>query len=327
MLFLKKLFDDITLKIKSSKSLDELNKLRIKFLGKKSYFSIKLKEIKKLDCSTRKQISFSVNAMKKKVYKMILNRTKILEYTGLYEKIEKEAIDVSLPGRRVQNGSLHPITIAIYNAESFFNKLGFDIIDSLEVENEYYNFDALNIPKQHPARNMHDTFWFDTNRLLRTQTSNMQIRIMEKKNPPLKIIVSGKVYRNDYDVTHTPMFHQIEGLVVGKCVSFANLKWMMFNFLNHFFKQKFAIRFRSSYFPFTVPSAEVDVQWKDKQWLEVLGCGMVHPNVLKNVGVDPNKYSAYAFGIGVERIVMLKYNISDIRSFFENDLRFIKQFK
>lgn len=327
MLFLKKLFDDITLKIKTSKSLEELNKKRIEFLGKNSYFSIRLKEIKKLDFSKRKSISLNINIMKKKVYQMITNHTKKLENLSLNLRLRKEIIDVSLPGRRTQNGTLHPITIAIYDIESFFYQLGFNIINGPEIENEYYNFDALNIPKNHPARHIHDTFWFDANRLLRTQTSNMQIRVMEKTFPPLKVIVAGKVYRNDYDITHTPMFHQIEGLVVGKQVNFANLKWIIFKFLNNFFKKKHKIRFRSSYFPFTVPSAEVDILWGGNKWLEVLGCGMVHPNVLKNVGIDSKKYSAYAFGIGIERIVMLRHNISDIRSFFENDVRFIKQFK
>lgn len=326
-MLLHNFFNQIKLEIQNSQNLNELDKIRIKVLGKRSYFSIYLKKIQTSTISERKRISIQINIIKNKVQEIIKIRKEELENKGLHEYLKKENIDVSLPGRRIDNGSVHPITAAIYEIEAFFCRLGFKVVYGPEIESEYYNFEALNIPKYHPSRKNHDTFWFDTNRLLRTQTSHMQIRVMEKDKPPLKVIVPGKVYRNDCDVTHTPMFHQIEGLVVNTNISFSNLKWIMINFLRTFFKRKLNIRFRSSFFPFTVPSAEIDIQWKNDKWLEVLGCGMVHPNVLKHVKLDPKQYSACAFGIGVERIVMLRHNILDIRSFFENDLRFIQQFK
>ncbi|AAM67689.1 phenylalanine--tRNA ligase subunit alpha [Buchnera aphidicola] len=327
MLILQKLFDSVKIEIKNSHTIDKLDHIRIKYLGKKGIFSNLIKDLKNFSLEERKKYFIIFNEIKKKTINQI-NKKKIeLNKIILDKQIEKEKIDVSLPGRRIKNGVIHPINHTITYIKNFFSKLGFESISGFEIEDEYHNFDALNIPKDHPARNIHDTFWFDENRLLRTQTSSMQIRIMKKEKPPIRLIFPGKVYRNDYDSTHTPMFHQVEGLIVEKNINFSNLKWIIYNFLRNFFHKDIAIRFRPSYFPFTTPSAEVDVVTNNGKLLEVLGCGMVHPSVLKNVNIDSNFYSACAFGIGIERITMLRYGISDLRSFFENDIRFIKQFK
>ena len=260
--------------------------------------------------------------------KCILNAKKeLLEQAALNAQLSQEKIDVSLPGRKTELGGLHPVSITIERVVKFFANLGFTVEVGPEVESDYYNFDALNIPAHHPARADHDTFWFDAQRLLRTQTSGVQIRTMEKMRPPIRIMAPGRVYRNDYDQTHTPMFHQIELLYVDKHANFTELKGLLHDFLRAFFEEDLQVRFRPSYFPFTEPSAEVDVMGKNGKWLEVLGCGMVHPNVLRNVGIDPNEYSGFAVGMGVERLTMLRYNVTDLRSFFENDLRFLKQFK
>jgi len=250
-----------------------------------------------------------------------------LETAELNAKLANESIDVSLPGRKTELGGLHPVSITIERVVKFFSELGFTVANGPEVESDYYNFDALNIPAHHPARADHDTFWFDANRLLRTQTSGVQIRTMEKVQPPLRIVAPGRVYRNDYDQTHTPMFHQIELLYVDKKANFTELKGLIHDFLKAFFEEDLQVRFRPSFFPFTEPSAEVDVMRQNGKWLEVLGCGMVHPSVLRNVGIDPEEYSGFAVGMGVERLTMLRYNVTDLRSFFENDLRFLKQFK
>jgi phenylalanine--tRNA ligase, alpha subunit len=249
------------------------------------------------------------------------------EQARLNAQLENERIDVSLPGRKVEMGCLHPVSITIERVTKFFSELGFSVESGPEIESDYYNFDALNIPKHHPARADHDTFWFNPELLLRTQTSGVQIRTMQKQQPPIRIMAPGRVYRNDYDQTHTPMFHQIELLYVDKHANFTELKGLLHDFLRAFFEEDLQVRFRPSYFPFTEPSAEVDVMGKNGKWLEVLGCGMVHPNVLRNVGIDPNEYSGFAVGMGVERLTMLRYNVTDLRSFFENDLRFLKQFK
>ncbi len=254
-------------------------------------------------------------------------RKQTKESSALNVHLAEETIDISLPGRTMENGGFHPVTRTIDRIETFFSELGFSVESGPEIEDAYYNFDALNIPGHHPARADHDTFWFDATRLLRTQTSGVQIRIMEKQKPPIRIISPGRVYRNDYDQTHTPMFQQMEGFIVDKNISFSNLKWTLHDFLHNFFEEELKIRFRPSYFPFTEPSAEVDVMNKNGKWLEVLGCGMVHPSVLRNVNIDPEVYSGFAFGMGIERLTMLRYRVTDLRAFFENDLRFLKQFK
>ncbi len=327
MLIINKLFHTATKNIKKSKTIKELNEIRVKYLGKKGILTSFMKNLKNYSYEEKKQYSLTINQIKQKIIVLINQKNKELNIIILNDRIQKEAIDISLPGRRTESGSFHPVTHTINYIKKFFLKIGFQSVNGPEIEDEYHNFDALNIPKDHPARDNHDTFWFDKNRLLRTQTSSMQIRIMKTEKPPIRLIFPGKVYRNDYDSTHTPMFHQIEGLIVEKNISFANLKWIIYSFLYNFFGKKISIKFRPSYFPFTILSAEVDIINKYGQSLEILGCGMVHPQVLKNVNIDSNLYSACAFGIGIERITMLYYEISDLRYFFENDIRFLKQFK
>ncbi|XBC38833.1 MAG: phenylalanine--tRNA ligase subunit alpha [Buchnera aphidicola (Melaphis rhois)] len=321
------LMESVKLEIKSIKTLKELDTFRIKYLGKKGYISSKMIQLRNVSLKKRKEISSILNRFKTNLKSNINEYKQELEKQIFCKVLEKDSIDVSLVGRRNSIGTLHPLTRMIDDIENFFLKLGFGIVRGQEIDDDYHNFDALNISKNHPSRTDHDTFWFDSNRLLRTQTSNMQIRSMIKMKLPIKIIVPGKVYRNDYDSTHTPMFHQIEGLVIDKNINFSNLKWIIELFLNYFFYKNINIRFRPSYFPFTFLSSEVDILGDNNKWLEILGCGMVHPNVLNNVNIDSEIYSGYAFGLGVERIVMLRYGISDIRIFFENDLKFLKQFK
>lgn len=327
MLNLNTLFETIKINIKNSKTIKELDEIRIKYLGKKGILTSYTKNLKTFSFEEKKKNSIFINKKKQEIISEINKTNQKLTEVILERRIKKESIDVSLPGRRTDHGCVHPITHTINHIKNFFSKLGFQSINSPEIEDEYHNFNALNISKNHPARDSHDTFWFDDNRLLRTQTSSMQIRIMKKEKPPMRFIFPGKVYRNDYDLTHTPMFHQIEGLIVDQNISFSNLKWIIYNFLYDFFGKDVSIKFRPSYFPFTVPSAEVDIINHNGKPLEILGCGMVHPNVLKNVNIDSSIYSACAFGIGIERIAMLRYGISDLRSFFENDIRFLNQFK
>ncbi|QCI24229.1 phenylalanine--tRNA ligase subunit alpha [Buchnera aphidicola (Muscaphis stroyani)] len=327
MLILKKILKSIKSDIKKSNTIENLEVIRLKYLGKKGIINAFFKKIKNFSLKQKKEYSYVINNIKLETVEKI-NQKKIQLNTILFDqKIKKENIDVSLPGRRIRNGSRHPIATTINYIQDFFLKIGFQIVKGPEIEDEYHNFDALNISKTHPSRDSHDTFWFDSNKLLRTQTSSMQIRVMEKEKPPIRFIVPGKVYRNDCDSTHTPMFHQIEGLIVDTKVNFSNLKWIIYNFLYNFFGKYVSIKFRPSYFPFTVPSAEVDISINNRDSLEILGCGMVHPQVLKNVNIDSHMYSACAFGIGVERMAMLRYGIADIRYFFENDLRFLSQFK
>lgn len=313
--------------IDEASDISALDALRVKFLGKKGYLTLQMTTLRELPAEDRPTVGAVINEAKKKVQDHLNSRKHTLEKIQLTVRMAKETIDVSLPGRRIKNGALHPVTRTIDRIENFFNELGFTVISGPEIEDDYHNFDALNIPGHHPARANQDTFRFDTTRLLRTQTSSVQIRIMKNQPPPIRMIAPGRVYRNDYDQTHTPMFHQMEGLMVDKDISFTNLKGTLHDFLNNFFEEKLHIRFRPSYFPFTEPSAEVDVINKNGKWLEVLGCGMVHPNVLYNVGIDPEVYSGFAFGIGIERLTMLRYSVTDLRAFFENDLRFLKQFK
>jgi phenylalanyl-tRNA synthetase alpha chain len=327
MFNLNEFFQNVEIDINNAKTIEDLDQIRIKCLGKKGILTNYIKGLKILSFEEKRKNSVFVNKIKKSIFLKINRKYKMLEQIILNQRIQNESIDVSLPGRRIQNGFVHPITHTINDIKNFFFKIGFQSINSLEIEDEYHNFDALNIPKNHPARDTHDTFWFDDNRLLRTQTSSVQIRVMKQRKPPIRLIFPGKVYRNDYDPTHTPMFHQIEGLIVEKNINFSNLKWIIYCFLNDLFNNTVSIKFRPSYFPFTTPSAEVDIISNSGKKLEILGCGMVHPCILSNMKIDSKRYAACAFGIGVERITMLRYGIADIRSLFENDIRFLKQFK
>ncbi|MDH2998632.1 phenylalanine--tRNA ligase subunit alpha [Pasteurellaceae bacterium LFhippo2] len=304
-----------------------LEALRVEYFGKKGHFTGLMQGLRDVSPEERPAAGAKINEAKQKAQDALNAKKEQLETEELNAKLAAESIDVSLPGRKTDLGGLHPVSITIERVVKFFNELGFTVEKGPEIETDYYNFDALNIPGHHPARADHDTFWFDAQRLLRTQTSGVQIRTMEKAQPPIRIMAPGRVYRNDYDQTHTPMFHQIELLYVDKKANFTELKGLLHDFLRAFFEEDLQVRFRPSYFPFTEPSAEVDVMGKNGKWLEVLGCGMVHPNVLRNVGIDPNEYSGFAVGMGVERLTMLRYNVTDLRSFFENDLRFLKQFK
>ncbi|MCW9709683.1 phenylalanine--tRNA ligase subunit alpha [Avibacterium sp. 21-586] len=309
------------------KSLEALDSIRVEYFGKKGHFTQLMQGLRDVVAEERPAMGAKINEAKQKVLDLLNTKKAQWEEEALNAQLAKESIDVSLPGRKTELGGLHPVSITIRRVVEFFSKLGFTVEVGPEVETDYYNFDALNIPAHHPARADHDTFWFDAERLLRTQTSGVQIRTMEKMRPPIRIMAPGRVYRNDYDQTHTPMFHQIELLYVDKHANFSELKGLLHDFLRAFFEEDLQVRFRPSYFPFTEPSAEVDVMGKNGKWLEVLGCGMVHPNVLRNVGIDPEEYSGFAVGMGVERLTMLRYNVTDLRSFFENDLRFLKQFK
>ena len=310
-----------------NKGLDALEAFRVEYFGKKGHFTQLMQGLRDVAAEERPAIGAKINEAKQAVLDILNAKKEEFEQAALNAQLEKEKVDVSLPGRKVEIGGLHPVTITIDRVTKFFSELGFSVESGPEIESDYYNFDALNIPKHHPARADHDTFWFNPELLLRTQTSGVQIRTMEKMQPPIRIMAPGRVYRNDYDQTHTPMFHQIELLYVDKKANFTELKGLLHDFLRAFFEEDLQVRFRPSYFPFTEPSAEVDVMGKNGKWLEVLGCGMVHPNVLRNVGIDPNEYSGFAVGMGVERLTMLRYNVTDLRSFFENDLRFLKQFK
>ena len=313
--------------IEEAQDVAALDSVRVEYLGKKGHLTLQMSTLRDLPAEERPAAGAVINQAKQEVQQALNARKEQMESALLNERLAAEKIDVSLPGRRIENGGLHPVPRTIERIETFFGELGFSVESGPEIEDDYHNFDALNIPAHHPARADHDTFWFDAKRLLRTQTSGVQIRTMQNKQPPIRIIAPGRVYRNDYDQTHTPMFHQVEGLIVDKDISFTNLKGTLHDFLKNFFEEDMEIRFRPSYFPFTEPSAEVDVMGKNGKWLEVLGCGMVHPNVLRNVGIDPEVYSGFAFGMGMERLTMLRYGVTDLRSFFENDLRFLKQFK
>ena len=312
MSHLAELVASATAAINQASDVAALDNVRVEYLGKKGHLTLQMTTLRELPPEERPAAGAVINEAKEQVQQALNARKAELESAVLNARLAAETIDVSLPGRRI---------------ESFFGELGFTVATGPEIEDDYHNFDALNIPGHHPARADHDTFWFDATRLLRTQTSGVQIRTMKDQEPPIRIIAPGRVYRNDYDQTHTPMFHQMEGLIVDKNISFTNLKGTLHDFLNNFFEEDLQVRFRPSYFPFTEPSAEVDVMGKNGKWLEVLGCGMVHPNVLRNVGIDPEVYSGFAFGMGMERLTMLRYGVTDLRAFFENDLRFLKQFK
>ncbi|MGP1959800.1 MAG: phenylalanine--tRNA ligase subunit alpha [Arsenophonus sp. NC-TX2-MAG3] len=327
MLQLVELAAKAKIAIEKAKDVTELDLVRVKFLGKKSHLTLQISTLRDLPAEERPAAGEAINKAKQEVQNLLNIRKEQLENVLLNVRLATEKIDISLPGRQIEYGSLHPVTRTIDRIEEFFDELGFSVVSGPEIEDDYHNFDALNIPTHHPARASHDTFWVDATHLLRTQTSGVQIRTMKNKRPPIRIVSPGRVYRNDYDKTHTPMFHQTEGLIIDQNISFANLKGTLHDFLNYFFEEKTYVRFRPSYFPFTEPSAEVEVMDKNGKWLEVLGCGMVHLNVLRNVGIDPDIYSGFAFGIGVERLTMLRYGVTDLRVFFENDLRFLKQFR
>ena len=326
---LKKQISDISSRSKhvfdSASSKPELDDIYRSFLGKKGEVNLLLKSLGSLPQDKRKDAGLLLNKLKEELESLYTSTSQTLIARANSERLAKDSVDVTLPGFQSYKGSIHPVSQTIKEISDFFERMGFDIETGPEAEIDYYNFEALNVPEDHPAKDMHDTFYLSNSGLLRTHTSPVQIRTMEKSEPPHRIICPGKVYRKDSDLTHTPMFHQIEGLVVEKDASFAQLKGLLNDFLEDFFGEKVELRFRPSYFPFTEPSAEADIRWK-KNWLEVLGCGMVHPNVLEGVGVDTKEYSGFAFGLGVERMAMLKYDIPDLRAFFENDLRFLKQF-
>ena len=323
--------------VDASANLERLDDVRVRLLGKKGQLTEQLKGLGALPAAERPAAGQKINEAKAAIQAAIESRREALEADVLDAELAKGAIDVTLPGRGQESGSLHPVTRTRLRIERIFMQAGFEVATGPEVEDDFHNFEALNIPKNHPARAMHDTFYFPDGRLLRTHTSPVQIRAMRAMKPPLAVIAPGRVYRNDSDMTHTPMFHQVEGMVVGEAISFANLKAMLHTFVEHFFEQPLGMRLRPSYFPFTEPSAEVDIECvfchgagcrvcKHTGWLEILGCGMIHPNVLAAAGIDSELWQGYAFGLGIERLAMLRYGVDDLRLFFENDLQFLKQF-
>jgi phenylalanyl-tRNA synthetase alpha chain len=315
-----------------------LDDVRVRFLGKKGLLTQQLKQLGQLPAAERPAAGQAINRIKQQLQQAVEARGTALQSAALDAQLASEKIDVTLSGRGQQHGGLHPVTITMRRIEQLFRPLGFTVAEGPEIEDDHHNFEALNIPAHHPARAMHDTFYFDAHTLLRTHTSPVQVRVMEQCKPPLRIIAPGRVYRCDSDLTHTPMFHQVEGLLVDEHASFANLKGLLDEFLQAFFEREdLAVRFRPSYFPFTEPSAEVDIQCVmcagdgcrvcgQSGWLEVLGCGMVHPKVFEQVGIDNERYTGFAFGMGVERLAMLRYGVNDLRLFFENDLNFLTQF-
>lgn len=312
--------------IAAAGSLAVLNDVRVHLLGKKGELTVALKSLGALPPDERRTAGQRINAAKDEILASLENRRLVLEAGILETSLKADRLDITLPGRGEHQGGLHPITRSLERIESIFRGAGFAVHEGPEIEDDFHNFEALNIPPTHPARALHDTFYFPDGRLLRTHTSPVQIRAMTKHGVPIRLIAPGRVYRCDSDMTHTPMFHQVEGLVVDRNVSFANLKFVLHQFVERFFEREATLRFRPSYFPFTEPSAEVDVLADSGRWLEILGCGMVHPTVLAQVGVDPEEFTGYAFGMGVERLSMLRYGVPDLRMFFENDLQFLRQF-
>jgi len=304
----------------------ELEQAKARYLGKEGSLTALLKGLGKLSAEERPAAGARINQVKQSLEAALQQRRDALQQNKLAQKLAAEALDVTLPGRGLGSGGLHPVTRTLERIEQLFHSLGFATASGPEIEHDFYNFTALNIPENHPARAMHDTFYIDPQHVLRTHTSPVQVRYMEAHQPPLKIISAGRVYRYDSDATHSPMFHQVEGLWVDEEISFANLKGVVQDFLQRFFERDdLQVRFRPSFFPFTEPSAEMDMSWNGG-WLEIGGCGMVHPNVLKHVNIDSEKYLGFAFGLGVERLAMLRYGVNDLRLFYESDLRFLKQF-
>jgi phenylalanyl-tRNA synthetase alpha chain len=335
---LEDLLCDAERAVAAADDLRALDEVRVHYLGKSGLFTQRLKQLGKLSPDERKAAGQTINRAKQTFQQSLEARKRLLEAAELEKRLATERIDVTLPGRDPVSGGLHPVTRTMQRIEAFFASAGFEVAEGPEIEDDFHNFEALNIPAHHPARAMHDTFYFDEHLLLRTHTSPVQIRHMKHAEPPMKVIAPGRVYRCDSDLTHTPMFHQVEGFLVDEQVSFADLKGILNAFLHGFFERDdLEVRFRPSYFPFTEPSAEVDIQCvmcggdgcrvcSHTGWLEVLGCGMIHPEVFRHVGIDSERYLGYAFGMGVERLAMLRYGVNDLRLFFENDLRFLKQF-
>lgn len=316
--------------IASAQTPDAVEALRVALLGKSGQVTAQLKALGTLPADQRKAAGESINRARDAIAQALAQRKAALEDAALDARLAGEAIDVTLPGRNAGRGGLHPITRTLERIADLFGRLGYELADGPEIEDDWHNFQALNFPPHHPARAMHDTFYFGDGRLLRTHTSGVQVRYMGQHAPPLRMIAAGKVYRSDSDQTHSPMFHQVEGLLVDEHSTFADLKGTLAEFVRAFFERDFQMRFRPSYFPFVEPGAEVDIAWQQPdgstRWLEVLGCGMVHPNVLRSVNIDPQRYTGFAFGMGVERLAMLRYGVSDLRAFFENDVRFLRQF-
>ncbi|NOT13799.1 MAG: phenylalanine--tRNA ligase subunit alpha [Methylococcaceae bacterium] len=318
-------------------NLDSVDLIRVHYLGKKGLFTLKMKELGNLDPDQRRAVGQIINQAKEQFQAKLESRKTVLEYAELENRLASERIDVTLAGRGQTVAGLHPVTTTLRRITKIFSSVGFQVVEGPEIEDDYHNFGALNIPAHHPARAMHDTFYFDAHTVLRTHTSPVQIRVMESGKPPFKVIAPGRVYRCDSDITHTPMFHQVEGFLVDTDVSFADLKGVIYEFLRAFFEKDIQVRFRPSYFPFTEPSAEVDIECvmcngagcrvcSQTGWLEVMGCGMIHPEVFKAVNISHDDYTGFAFGMGVERLTMLRYGINDLRLFFENDLKFLEQF-
>lgn len=331
------LLDEALAAIQASSDESSLDALRVQYLGKKGSFTALLKTLGQLAPEDRPAAGEKINAAKKQLQEAIDSRKQALVSAGLDAKLRDEKIDVTLPGRRQSAGGLHPVSMTLERITDIFRSAGYEVAEGPEIEDEYHNFEALNIPEHHPARAMHDTFYVSPGTVLRTHTSPVQVRVMESEKPPIRIICPGRVYRCDSDLTHTPMFHQVEGLVIDENVNFADLKGTVESFLRAYFEADQPVRFRPSYFPFTEPSAEIDMGCVKcggegcricghSGWLEVGGCGMVHPRVLEMSGVDPEKYSGFAFGMGVDRLAMLRYEVSDLRTYFENDIRFLQQF-
>lgn len=321
--------------IAAAQAPEALESLRVSLLGKSGSITSQLKQLGGLPADQRKAAGEAINRARDAVSAALTERKAVLDAAALDVRLAGERIDVTLPGHLAERGGLHPVTRALERIVEIFARLGYELSDGPEIEDDWHNFEALNFPPHHPARAMHDTFYMSSDgsgvaRLLRTHTSGVQVRYMDDHRPPLRMIAAGKVYRSDSDQTHSPMFHQVEGLLVDEHATFADLKGTLSEFVRAFFERDFQMRFRPSYFPFVEPGAEVDIGWQQldgsMRWLEVLGCGMVHPNVLRSAGVDPERYGGFAFGLGVERFAMLRYGVNDLRAFFDNDVRFLRQF-
>jgi phenylalanyl-tRNA synthetase alpha chain len=329
---------EAAVKITAAKDAQALDQVRVEYLGKKGHITALLKGLGALSAEERPAAGAEINRVKSTLSDQISEFKQRLDQAAVDARLEAEKIDVTLSGRGQHAGGLHPVTRTIERISAFFGSIGFEVVEGPEIEDDYHNFEALNIPAHHPARAMHDTFYVDESTVLRTHTSPVQVRFMESSEPPMKLICPGRVYRCDSDLTHTPMFHQVEGLLISEDSSFADLKGMLESFLRSFFEKELNVRFRPSYFPFTEPSAEVDIQCvmcggdgcrvcSHTGWIEILGCGMVHPSVFEASNIDAERFTGFAFGLGVERLAMLRYGVNDLRLFFENDLHFLAQFK